>query len=192
MGLMFKWSRRVLLMAAIVAAVLWGISMYLQPKPIGPPVAPVPAEHREAVVQVYGADVWGVRGLFAIHTWLAVKAPDAATYDIYQVIGWRQSRGSVVSVTQGMPNRPWFRSPPVLLHEVTGPSAEALIEPIEQSVRRYPFADRYVMWPGPNSNSFIQWIALDVPQLGFRLPDKAIGKNWMRDNYERYQSPGVN
>jgi hypothetical protein len=39
------------------------------------------------------------------------------------------------------------------------------------------------MWPGPNSNSFTAWIALEVPQLGLQLPTKAIGKQWMQDEY---------
>jgi hypothetical protein len=39
------------------------------------------------------------------------------------------------------------------------------------------------MWPGPNSNSFIEWIVLEVPGLGFNLPAKAIGKNWMQETY---------
>ena len=54
-----------------------------------PPWRPIPSSHRDAVIQVYGANVWGLRGKFAIHTWIALKAPDAATYTIYQVIGWR-------------------------------------------------------------------------------------------------------
>ena len=33
------------------------------------------------------------------------------------------------------------------------------------------------MWPGPNSNSFTAWIALEVPELGLNLPAKAIGKS---------------
>ena len=40
------------------------------------------------------------------------------------------------------------------------------------------------MWPGPNSNSFTAWIALEVPELGLRLPAKAIGQSWMQQNYQ--------
>jgi hypothetical protein len=41
------------------------------------------------------------------------------------------------------------------------------------------------MWPGPNSNSFVAWIALEVPDLGLDLPAKAIGQGWMQDQYTR-------
>ena len=171
-----------LMIGVALVASGWAVSVALEPTPAGQPQAPRPGEHSEAVVQVYGADVWGLRGNFAIHTWLAVKPRDAATYTIYQVIGWRRET-SKVSVTTGMPDRPWFRSPPILLHEVTGARAEALVEPIRQAVADYPWAETYTMWPGPNSNSFIAWIALEVPDLGLRLPAKAIGQGWMRDNH---------
>ena len=36
-----------------------------------------PNQHNDgAVIRVYGADVWGIRGRFAIHTWIATKAAD--------------------------------------------------------------------------------------------------------------------
>ena len=36
-------------------------------------MAPDPSVTKEAVLQVYGADTWGWRGWFAIHTWIATK-----------------------------------------------------------------------------------------------------------------------
>jgi len=51
----------------------------------------------------------------------------------------------------------------------------------------YPYPDKYTMLPGPNSNSFIQWILLEVPEIGFSLPMKAIGKSWMIDEHEVLQ-----
>ncbi len=171
-------------MTAIVGVGLWATSRALEPTPYGPADAPDPASFDEAVVQVYGADVWGVRGHFAIHTWIATKAQGASTYDIYQVIGWRLRRtGRAVAVTQGLPDRPWFRSPPILLHEVVGEDAQRLVDPIRQAVQDYPYAQQYTMWPGPNSNSFIEWVALEVPALDLKLPAKAIGAQWMRENH---------
>ena len=138
---------------------------------------------------MYGADVWGVRGHFAIHTWIAAKAKGAPTYEIYQVMGWRVRRtGRAVDISQAInPDRPWFRSPPILLHEVKGPQAQQLVQPIRQAVLDYPYSAEYTMWPGPNSNSFTEWIALQVPQLNLQLPAKAIGAQWMRDNHATAQ-----
>lgn len=159
-------------------------AVFIRPSPVGPAIAPDPDTHREAIVQVYGADVWGVRGHFAIHTWVATKNWDEASYTIYQVIGWRLRReGTAVSITKGMPDRPWFRSPAILLHQMQGSRAADLIPRIAQAARDYPYAGEYVMWPGPNSNSFTEWIAQEVPELGLDLPIKAIGKNWMQETY---------
>ena len=52
-------------------------------------LAPDPAQVREAVVQVYGARTIGAKGIFGVHTWVAVKPTDAVEWTIYEVIGWR-------------------------------------------------------------------------------------------------------
>ncbi len=169
-----------------LALAFWLTSWALQPSGVGPAVAPEPSAHPEALVQVYGADVWGIRGRFAIHTWVATKARGADDYSIYQVIGWRLRRGKpVVSMSAGNPAQPWFCSEPVLLHEVRGTAAQPLVAAIEQAANDYPYPDQYVMYPGPNSNSFTAWIGLQVPQLGLELPAKAIGKNWMIEEYPK-------
>lgn len=167
-------------------ASLWATSMALEPEPFGEATAPDPIHHTEAVVQVYGADVWGFRGNFAIHTWVATKAKNASAYQIYQVIGWRQRRGRpVLSVSEGKPDKPWYGSPAILLHETLGDEAEMLIGKIRTAVDSYPFPDDYKMWPGPNSNSFVAWIGLEVPELDLDLPAKAIGQSWMESEYGR-------
>lgn len=170
-----------MLFIGAIGVALWGTSRALTPEVIGPAQAPL---DDEAMIQVYGADVWGIRGHFAIHTWVATKAKSADTYTIYQVIGWRLRRdGSALSISQGLPDKPWFRSPPLLLHEIRGPQAGQLIDKVRDAALAYPYAQEYVMWPGPNSNSFTAWIALEVPALGLSLPMKAIGKDWMIDEY---------
>jgi len=171
-------------LVAFGVASLMAATLALAPTTVGEAKAPNPRTFSDAVVQVYGADVWGVRGRFAIHTWIATKAKNADTYRIYQVIGWRLRRGqSVVSITEGMPDKPWFRSSPMLLHEVLGRPAEALVARIHAAALSYPYRDEYTMWPGPNSNSFTAWIGLEVPELGLSLPVKAIGQSWMTDEY---------
>ena len=159
-------------------------SQLLKPTPHGPAIAPNPTDTPEAVIQVYGADVWGFRGFFAIHTWVATKAAYAATYNTYQVIGWHlRQRGTVLSITQGPPDRPWFRSPPILLYERRGTDVDSMVQAVHQAALSYPHQQEYTMWPGPNSNSFTEWVALSVPELELELPAKAIGKSWMQSNY---------
>ena len=51
-------------------------------EPVG--LAPDPAVVKAAVVQVYGARAVGAKGLFGVHTWIAVKPTDAPTFTIYE------------------------------------------------------------------------------------------------------------
>jgi hypothetical protein len=71
------------------------------------------------------------------------------------------------------------------LYARAGPAAEALITRIHATALEYPWQHEYVMWPGPNSNSFTQWVASRLPELGLELPAKAIGKNWMLDHLDQ-------
>ncbi len=179
-----KFTVGMVLFVVISGASLWVASWALQPEPYGAALAPDPLDHEDAIIQVYGANVWGFRGNFAIHTWIATKSQGAADYQIYQVIGWRLRRGrSVVSLSAGNPARPWYGSPAILLHEIGGAEAEALIGQVHDAALRYPFDREYKMWPGPNSNSFTAWIGLEVPELNLDLPIKAIGQSWMRNEY---------
>ena len=125
-----------LLIVALSAAALVVASRLLQPVSAGPAVAPDPHTTSEAVVQVYGADVWGVRGRFAIHTWIVTKDANASFYRRYQVIGWLLRRGqSVVSIPRGEPDSAWFGSQPVLLKEIRGVQAQPLIARIHTSAK---------------------------------------------------------
>ncbi len=142
-------------------------------------IAPDPAETREAVLHVYGADTWGWRGWFAIHTWIAAKRTGEGAYTIYEVIGWRASRGiPVVRVARDLPDRHWLGARPRLLKEHRGEGVDTLIDAVERAVRDYPWPTQYKVFPGPNSNTFIAWIGRQVPELGLDLPFSAIGSGY--------------
>jgi hypothetical protein len=176
----------ILIVLTLVGVIGWGIPYVLKPESVGEAVAPNPSDFADAVVQVYGADVWGVRGRFAIHTWIATKAQGAESYTIYHVLGWRKLRGmSVVSIEEGVPNQKWFGSDPTLLLDKRGQDARDLVGKIDQAARQYPHPNTYTMWPGPNSNSFTAWIGLNVPELNMNLPAKALGKNWMESKFQK-------
>lgn len=142
-------------------------------------VAPLPVEEPGAVVQVYAAKVWGWRGWFADHTWVAAKPSGAEQYTVYEVLGWRIFRGrSVVRIEEDLPDRRWFGSEPRILADLRGSLAEAVAKKVDEAARSYPYPDKYRIWPGPNSNTFTAWIAQQVPELGLNLPMRAIGRSY--------------
>jgi len=141
--------------------------------------APDPREAPEAVVQVYGARAMGVKGWFGVHTWVAVKQTDATAYTVYEVIGWRlRWSDSALVVRTRQPDAPRFGSQPELYAEKRGPGVDELINRTDTAVRDYPYAGKYTLWPGPNSNTFTAWIGRAVPELGIDLPATAIGKDF--------------
>jgi hypothetical protein len=143
-------------------------------------MAPDPKIVREAVVQVYGARALGFKGLFGVHTWVAVKPTGAPAWTVYEVIGWRlRWAESVVVVRNREPDARWFGSQAELYAEKRGAGVDELIKRIEKAVHDYPYAHQYTTWPGPNSNTFTAWIARAVPELEVDLPATAIGKDYL-------------
>jgi hypothetical protein len=148
-------------------------------EPVG--LAPDPAGTPEAVVQVYSARTVGVRGLFGVHSWIAVKPAAAQAYTVYEVIGWKlRWDGTAVSVRERRPDARWYGKEPELLADVRGAAAEPLIPRIARAARAYPYGDEYRAWPGPNSNTFTAWVTRAVPELEADLPPTAIGKDYLR------------
>src|SRR5260221_11222532 len=72
-------------------------------------LAPDPATTHEAVVQVYGARTMGVKGIFGVHTWVAVKATNPLSWTVYEIIGWRLA-GSDSALEGGNadPHAQWY------------------------------------------------------------------------------------
>ena len=143
-------------------------------------LAPAPTEHPAAVVQVYAARTWGWKGALAVHSWVAFKREDAASYERYEVVGWGVNQGSP-SVRRNLrpPDGRWAGNDPVLLADLRGPEAAAAIHRLEDAIGRYPYPETYVTWPGPNSNTFVAWLAREVPELRVALPPTAIGKDFL-------------
>jgi len=149
-------------------------------EPVG--LAPDPARTREAVLQVYAARVWGWRGTFGVHTWVAAKPTGAKSWTVYEVIGWRlRWSDSSVAIRHREPDARWFGSAPELLVDKRGPRVDALIARLEAAARSYPYAQEYTMWPGPNSNTFTAYLGRAVPELELDLPPTAIGKDYLGD-----------
>jgi hypothetical protein len=144
-------------------------------------LAPDPATHSAAIVQVYASRAFGWRGAFAVHTWLAAKPTGADRYTRYEVIGWYAGTGqSVVSVSNTRAaDAEWYGAAPRLIGELRGADAEAVIAKLPQAVASYPHEHTYRVWPGPNSNTFVAHLGREIPELRLNLPSTAIGKDYL-------------
>lgn len=143
-------------------------------------LAPDPASIHEAVIQVYAARAVAWRGIFAMHTWIAVKPTDAPRYTRYEVLGFGVSQGApAVRVDRTGPDNYWFGAMPEVILDRRGAGVDAMIEKIRAAVAAYPYPQSYRVWPGPNSNTFTAYIGRAVPELALDLPANAIGKDYL-------------
>ncbi len=129
-----------------------------------------------AIVQVYAAATFGWRGHFAVHPWIIYKRAGDDRYTRYDVVGW--SAPQVVRRNFALPDGLWYGARPQVLVDHRGAPAAAMIEAIEAAIASYPYADRYLSYPGPNSNTFLAHIGREVPALQLDLPANAIGKDY--------------
>jgi Protein of unknown function (DUF3750) len=143
-------------------------------------LAPDPATTPEAVVQVYAARAVSWRGVFAVHTWIAVKPTGARHYTRYEVLGFGVANGApAVRIDRMGPDNYWFGARPQIICDRRGPAVDEIIDKIRAAVARYPYPQEYRAWPGPNSNTFTAYIARQVPELGLDLPSNAVGKDFL-------------
>ncbi|NQZ27912.1 MAG: DUF3750 domain-containing protein [Colwellia sp.] len=143
-------------------------------------IATTPNEDNRAIIEFYAADAFSWRGWFAVHPWIAIKEENATEYRVYEVIGWqvRQGLPAIRQYQTLTPDRYWYGSKPELLLSIKGDKAAMLIPKIQKAIALYPWANEYSVFPGPNSNTFVAWIGLQVPELGLELPFSAIGSGY--------------
>lgn len=143
-------------------------------------LAPSPTNHKEAILQIYAARAFNWRGLFALHTWIAVKPKNASSYTVYQVIGWNLWRGlSAVSKRNDIPDCKWFNQMPWVVKDLRGEQAEIVITQLSPVIDAYPYKNKYHFWPGPNSNTFVAYVARNIPALHLAMPALAAGKDYL-------------
>jgi hypothetical protein len=143
--------------------------------------APLPDKFAEPVVQVYAARTWGKKGMLAVHTWIVTKRLGANSYNRHEIVGWklRWSSTALRSNRWGAYDRAnWFGNEATLLVDHRGAGVEAMINKIDAAIIDYPYKEQYRLWPGPNSNTFIAYLGLAVPELSLDLPSTAVGKDY--------------
>ena len=61
--------------------------------------------------------------------------------------------------------------------EWRGAEASRIVSVLKDVENRYPFCDRYLPWPGPNSNTFVAWVLREAG-IEFPLHWKALGQSY--------------
>ena len=131
------------------------------------------------IVELRAAKIPGWSGFFADHHWLlilhGVDGRNYETCDRWEVWQhaeqndscWGHLHKNLLAPCAGVGN-----GPSRVIRQWQGDDATEIIETIESSPTHYPYTEKYGYWPGPNSNTFAQWVVRDKMRLGIR----AVGK----------------
>jgi hypothetical protein len=138
-------------------------------------LGPATADH-DARLLVFTGRTGRWKGFFSVHSWVVFKTENAGTWTRYDVVGW----GQPVRTNGWVPDGRWFGDTPRVLVDVRGAEASALIPKVKAAITSYSYshAGDYVIWPGPNSNTFTAAILRSVPELQATLPPNAVGKDF--------------
>jgi len=125
--------------------------------------------------------------IFAIHPWLVInKKGEISRWEVAYSKkfktgeNWGYLYKNLFSPFQGL-NIFTFISKPIynskLIGMTEGDLAIQVIDLIENMPTDYPYANRYNLL-GPNSNTFVNYVINKFPDLKFKLPWNAFGKNY--------------
>lgn len=127
----------------------------------------------EAVARVYAAPIAPSE---IEHTWFVVKRAEEVDPTRWEVFVYPGGIYGYVFADLYAPEADLGAGGTHVVAEVRGPEAEPLIDCIEDAAANYPCRDYYVLYPGPNSDSFTQWV-LDRCGWDVELPPEVVGKD---------------
>lgn len=120
-------------------------------------------------------------GAIAAHYWFNVLDPARGRCERWEVWQRKDAGGLAfghLHCNLKRPDEGVGGGPAVLVQEWDGEVASRLASVLKESARAYPFRDRYLPWPGPNSNTFVAWVlrrsGIEAPLLSW----KALGKGF--------------
>ncbi|MBT4289728.1 MAG: DUF3750 domain-containing protein [Deltaproteobacteria bacterium] len=125
----------------------------------------------------------------ALHCWfvLADQENTISRWEIWQrpqrcKNSWGHLHQNLFPMQQGInriPGCSFWKWPSKLLFYFDHPVASTLTKIIGSSPEIYPYHHQYRAYPGPNSNTYIQWVLDHLSAPKIELPTSAIGKNWI-------------
>ena len=150
-------------------------------------------------------------GLLAVHLYFVVSSGPDSPWERWEVWQWRnafrerknpkQKAYGHLHVNLMDPLSAIGGGPSFMVQTWSGETAAKIIAVIHEQAEKY-ISRRYLLWPGPNSNTYIARI-INYAGVSASLPGTAIGKDWdglfpfnfSRDPFSlRFQTPliGIN
>lgn len=131
----------------------------------------------EKHVELRGARI-PIVGNFAAHYWLVIHTlENIDRWEVWQFRhccqwSWGHLHRNLMPHDQGVGNGPsWIE------YTWSGKEADLLLNTILSTPESYPYKYQYLYWPGPNSNTYVQWV-LNQAGTNYFLGGLALGKNY--------------
>jgi hypothetical protein len=119
-------------------------------------------------------------GLIAVHYWFVITDRDITQrWEIWQSqnvgkTSWGHLHFNLMKSDRGVGNGDsWLEK------QWQGMEAENLAQIIRETPSVYPYNYCYRYYPGPNSNTYVQWI-LNQAQIDFSLSRRGLGKHYLK------------
>ncbi|MFU8816913.1 MAG: DUF3750 domain-containing protein [Pseudomonadales bacterium] len=126
--------------------------------------APLPDD--AAVVELRAARIPFI-GAIAHHHWFVVERERRDRWEVWQNAGaggecsWGHLHKNLLPADAGVGSGPSW-----VVKRWCGQAAGTLAARIERSPLTYPWCHKYHYWPGPNSNTYAQWVLDGALRLG--------------------------
>ena len=129
----------------------------------------------QAVARIYSALIPFI-DVEVEHTWFVIKRADSSEFQRWERWILRGPYG-YISKDAFAPEKDLGAGGIHVVDELVGPDAEPIVDFIETQSPSYPCRDsQYVVFPGPNSASYIQWV-IDETGWQVNVPFNIIGVN---------------
>jgi hypothetical protein len=132
----------------------------------------------ETIVELRAAKIPGIIGYIALHYWFVViKDQQKDRWEIWQNPNlcnhsWGHLHKNLMNYSNGVGNgNSWIEK------TWRDQIAIDLANIIESSPTNYRYNHHYCYYPGPNSNTYVQWV-LNQGNIDHLLSKKGIGKNY--------------
>ena len=131
------------------------------------------ADSDEPMARVYISSVKYI-GFLATHTWFVIKKADEHTFDRWEISLHVEEPYGYLRLNYREPEMYIGGGEPFILAELVGEEAASVVEFIDQQSPNYPWRWDYFFYPGPNCNTYPQWV-LNQTGWDVKLPFTALG-----------------
>jgi hypothetical protein len=146
---------------------------------IGQNAVAAPSDEEQSTLLVGSAALGEPMASIARHPWIALKVPGETEWERWEVMCCPTEHSGTVRRSRIDPlSDHGGGGGDVRIHGIwRGKEADRMIACVRERAPKYPYDDEYLVWPGPNSNTFVDYMLREC-DIAANLPAPSIGKDY--------------